>query len=84
VVSIAHLPRHRGAMPTTIIELLVEKWVTRLDELQRIDTMPPPPREAMDVHDDADVSTLERLPNATLDVNACMVARGSLMLCDAS
>tara|TARA_B100000579_G_scaffold327514_1_gene277453 strand:- start:328 stop:543 length:216 start_codon:yes stop_codon:yes gene_type:complete len=71
-------------MPATIIELLVEKWETRLDELQRIDPTSPPPREAMDVHDDADVSTLERLPKAALDVHACMVACGSLMLRDAS
>ena len=70
-------------MPATIIELL-EKWETRLDELQRIETTSPPPREAMDVHDDADVSTLERLPRPALDVHACAVACGSLMLCDTS
>jgi len=55
------------AMSTaTILDLLVEKWEAQLDALQRIDETITPPREAMDVHDDADVATLTRLPKAAL------------------
>ena len=51
----------------TILDLLVEKWEAQLDALQRIDETITPPREAVAVHDDADVATLTRLPKATLD-----------------
>ena len=71
-------------MPITILNLLVEKWEAHLDELQHIDTTVAPPREAMDVHDDADVATLERLPKAMLDVCECVVTGRSLMVRDTS
>jgi len=71
-------------MSSTILGLLVEKWEAHLDELERIDETIAPPREAMDANDDADVSTLERLPKAILDVRARAVPGTSLMLCDAS
>ena len=71
-------------MSSTILDLLVEKWEAHLDELQRIDETIVPPREAMDIHDDADVSTLERLPKAALGACACAVPGTSLMMCDTS
>ena len=69
-------------MSATILDLLVEKWEAHLDELQRIDETIVPPREAVDIHDDADVATLERLPNAALGACACVVPGASLMMCD--
>tara|TARA_B110001452_G_C15168305_1_gene406117 strand:- start:743 stop:955 length:213 start_codon:yes stop_codon:yes gene_type:complete len=67
-------------MSATIIELLVVKWEAQLDALQRIDeTITPPLREAMDANDDADVSTLERLPKAALSAYECVGGGTSLL-----
>jgi hypothetical protein len=63
----------------TIRDLLVEKWEAQLDALQRIDETITPPREAMDLNDDADVATLARLPKATLDC-VSLVSSGKSLL----
>lgn len=60
-------------MAATISQLLAEKWEAKLEMLER-DNRPLHPKESMDVHDDADVATLECLPNQFLDTSDCKSA----------
>jgi len=57
-------------MAVTISQLLAEKWEVKLELLER-DNRSTPPKESMDVDDDADVATLECLPNQFLDTSDC-------------
>ena len=60
-------------MAATISQLLAEKWEVKLEMLER-DNRPLRPKEATDVHDDADVATLECMPNQFVDTCDCKSA----------
>lgn len=60
-------------MAVTISQLLAEKWEVKLEMLER-DNRSPPPKESMDVNDDADVATLECMPNQFVDTCDCKSA----------
>lgn len=61
-------------MAVTISQLLAEKWEVKLELLEERDNQSPPPKESMDVDDDADVATLECMPNQFLDTSDCKSA----------
>jgi hypothetical protein len=61
-------------MAVTIMQLLSEKWEAQLEILENVDNSSPLPRESTDVHDDADVATLKRLPNQLSDTCDCKSA----------
>lgn len=58
----------------TISQLLAEKWEVKLELLEGLDNASPLPKESMDVDDDADVATLECMPNQFVDTCDCKSA----------